>query len=481
MDVASFVMAVAHGEFKEAAKIERESNPILGICSLCHHPCEIACIRAKIDEPISIKRIRQFVANYVLNTEIKKPVPDEIANKDKVAIVGSGPAGLMAAYELAKKRYAVTIYEAEPISGGMLTWGIPSFVLDRKAVGAGIKYIQDLGVKIKNNVSLGKELTLDAIFRQGYKAIFLAIGLPENTQINIAGSNVKGIIYALPLLKEVNFGKRVSLGGKVVVIGGGNVAMQAARTAIRLGSIEVHLCCLESRGEMPSFSWEVKRAEEEGVKVHPSLAPREFIAREGKLVGVRFASVERIEFDGKGRIKPTIIEDSQQVIDVDNAIIAIGQRPNLSFVSGASGLSVDTDRGTIIVDPDTLATNMPGVFAGGDIVTGRGLVTEAMAVGREAALSIDRYLGAKEMEKCTVLQLIQIPREQILNFVPKRKRPLMPELPLDERESSFEVVELSPTEEVAVLEAKRCLNCSVCGNCLFYRSQICYRVAEHLF
>lgn len=480
MDIAGFVTAIAQGRFKDAIRIERESMPTPGICGwLCQHPCEEACIRQKIEAPIAVQSLRRFIADYELNVGMEKPAPVERTREEKVAIMGSGPAGLVAACDLARQGYGVTIYEASSMIGGMLTSAIPQFVLPREIVESGISYVQALGVEIENNSALGKELSLEDLFRRGYKSVFLALGTQGAVQLDIPGMHVGGVLNALPLLQDVNSGKKVEIKGRVVVIGGGNVAIQAARSAIRLGAAEVQLACLESREEMPAYRWEIERAEEEGVKIHPSFAPREVIGKEGRVVGISFSQVREIEFDVKGGIKPILVPGSEHVMDAEVMIVAIGQLPDLSFLAGAPGLDVD-ERGAITVAPDTLATSLPGVFAGGDIVSGRGTVMEAMAEGRKAALSIDGYLRGREVRKGVVAEAMEVSDDQIPRFVERRERQEAPKLPLVERIRSFKEVDLGFTEEMAINEAKRCLNCIMCGNCIFYRSQMCYEVASRL-
>lgn len=479
MDVPGYINAIAQGKFKEAMAIARESIPFPAVCGyVCHHPCEEECIRAKVEEPIAIRGLKRFAADEELKIGLEKPAPVE-KTREKVAIVGSGPAGVAAAYDLARQGYDVTVFEASAVVGGMLAVGIPEFVLPREVVRNEIEFIEALGVEIKTNATFGKDLTRDDLWQQGYKAMFLAIGAGESVKLDIPGIDLEGIIYALPFMEDVNLGKEVKPGAKVMVIGGGNVGIDSARAALRLGA-EVSLACLESRGEIPAFKWQIQRAEEEGVNIFPSLAPQRIVAKDGKIAGVNFLPVKSIGFDELGRIKPILAKGKQQFMEADGIIVAIGQSPSLSpILAGAKGLEV-SKRGTIAVDPDTMATNLPGVFAGGEATAFPGTVIEAMAAGKKAARAIDRYLRGVELKEAEVLETLEVAEQKIPKFVEQRKRQEMPLLPVKERARSFKGVELGFSQGAAVDEAKRCVLCFPCGNCISERSQMCYQRATAL-
>ncbi len=485
VNVPGYVIAISQGNFQKALDTIRESISLPAICGyVCHHPCEDACIRAEIDESVAIRSLKRFVADYELEGSLEKVAPAERTKGGKVAVVGSGPAGLTAAYDLVKQGYGVTVYEALPVAGGMLVIGIPEFVLPRRVIEAEIERIKDLGVEIKTNVRLGKDLSLDDIMRQGFKAVFLAIGMQESLKLRIPGLDLEGVFYALPFLREVNLSKGVKLEGKVIVIGGGNVAVDTARAAIRSGAAEVHLVCIESRQEMPAFKWEIESAEEEGVEIHCALMPQEIASENGRIAGINFADVKSIEVDDVGRLRPIPVEGSKHFMDADAAIIAIGQGLDSSFLKGAKEVALSR-KGTIEVAPTTLATSMPGVFAGGDAVSGIGTVIEAIAAGHRVAQSIDRYLkgeGLKEIHPVRAMAVMEeVEEERIPKFVERRDRQRMPRLSVAGRKSSFKEVELGFPRDAAINEAKRCLNCPVCGNCIFYRSQMCYDTAARLF
>ena len=481
MNIPGFVISIAQEEFDESYAIMRESNPFPGICGyVCHHPCEEVCSRAKLDEPISIKSLKRFVVDYKLSQGTEKVIPIK-ADKEKVAIIGSGPAGLTAAHDLAKQGYSVTVFEAMPVAGGMLATGIPEFVLPRKIPEAEIDYIKKLGVEIKTGVQIGKDLSLHDVMQQGFKAVFIAVGIQRSLKLNLPGLDLAPIHYALSFLQDVNLGKKVQLGSRVVVIGGGNVAIDTARAAIRLGASEVNLACLESREQMPAFTWEIESAEEEGIKIHCSRAPLEIVGKDGKVTGVNFAGVESIGFDKDGRIKPVLIEGSKYAIEADCVIIAIGQGLDQSILEGMKGLELNK-KGNIAADPDTLSTNLPGVFAGGDAVSGGTTVVDAIAAGHKAALSVDRYIRGEELKDAAKpKKVIEIEEEKLPRFTERRERARMPKLSTKERIGSFKGVELGFSREAALEEAKRCLNCPICGNCIFGQSQACIETIARLY
>jgi NADPH-dependent glutamate synthase beta subunit-like oxidoreductase len=401
--------------------------------------------------------------------------------REKVAIIGSGPAGLTCAQDLARKGYAVTVYEALPTIGGLLTAGIPEFCLPRKVSEAEIGYIKDLGIEIKTNVRIGKDLSIDNIMQQGFKAVFLAVGAWQSLKLNIPGLDLDQVFFALPFLQDVSIGRGVKLDSKVMVIGGGNVGVDAARTALRLGAKEVHLACLECREDMPAFKWEIENAEEEGVQIHCSLALQEIVGKDGKVAGVNFQGVESITIDDLGRIIPTLMEGSRTFMETNCVIIAIGQLLDPSVLDGIKGLELNAKR-NIAADPDTMATNLSGVFAGGDAVLGAGTVVEAIATGHRAASSIDKYLSGKDLKEVKVpREVVDVEDEQLPMFVERRERSKMPRASVKERvSSSKEIVDRGFSREAAINEAKRCLSCPVCGTCIYYRSQMCHETALRL-
>ena len=485
-DVPSYIIAISQGKFKEALAVIRETNPFPSICGrVCHHPCEAECNRALVDEPIAIEWLKRFVADWGLKNG-KKPAPVRRTKKEKVAVIGSGPAGLTAAYDLVRQGYGVSVYEASPIAGGMLTVGIPNFILPREIVEAEIDYIRALGVDIKTNICVGNGLSLDDLWKKGVNAILLASGAQKSVQLPIPDTEVENVYYALPLLRKVNMGERVAFGGRVVVIGGGNVAIDVARTALRLGADEVHIACLEARSDMPAFSWEIEAAEKEGVKIHTSLAPQKFTAtrRDGKKsIAIDFKRVASTDVDGEGRISWMLMEGvgSEYTMGADSVVVAIGQAADPSYAKGGQ-VKLD-GRGTFAVDPDTLATNVPDIFAAGDAVTMGGTVTEAIAMGHRAAISIQRYLQGQHLRgngAVAAKEILKIDPEMTSPWLTRKARWGMPSLQPSDAVRTFSEVNLGYTEMEAIEEAKRCLNCRMCANCIYGRSQICFETGSRL-
>jgi len=471
MDMEGYIRAIAEGKFKEALDITREVTAFPATLGrVCHHPCEEKCKRDMIEEPVAIRELKRFAADYELRNMAEKPTPYPRAREEKVAIIGSGPAGLTAALDLVKQGYGVTVFEASPVAGGMLAKTIPDFMLPKEIVEIEVGRIAQLGVEIKTNTPVGKDLTLDDLWKQGYKAIFLATGMPGSLSLKITGVDLVGVHTALPILESAKLGERVELGEKVTVIGGGNVAIDVARTVLRWGVKEVNVTCLESRAEMPAFEWEILRAVDEGVKIHCSLAPQRFRAGDGKKVaGVDFKRVEATWLDTEGRIRWSLREGpgAEYSMDTDSVIIAIGQATNLSYL-GDSGLDI-SNRGTISVDPYTLATNRPGIFAGGDVVKGAGTVVESIAHGHEAAISIDRYLNGKDIKEgrgAEAVRRVVTGEDKTPRVMSPRERQAVFTLPVGRRIRSFEEVELGFTEEEAIAEAERCLKCKTCDLCI---------------
>jgi len=477
-DVPSYVMAIAQGKFREALDVIREVNPFPSVCGrVCHHPCEEVCNRGRVDRPIAIQWLKRKVADMGLEDT---PTPVERRRQERVAIVGSGPAGLTAAYDLVRTGYGVTVYESLPVPGGMLTVGIPEFILPRNVALSEIDYIRKLGVNIRSKMTLGQDFTLDDLWSTGYKAILLALGCQKGVALSIPGANLEGVQLALPLLRKVRLGEPVSLEGRVVIVGGGNVAMDAARTALRLGAGEVHLACLEALKDIPAFPWEVEATTREKVRFHNSLAPQEFKSKDGRRIsGIDFKRVASTLVDDKGRISWTLQQGpgSDFSMEADEVIIAIGQSPE---IPQGDGLKL-TEQALVAVDPDKLATSIPGVFAAGDIVQGAGTVIEAIAEGHRAAAVIDSYLsGTEAPAKNARREVVELDPKLAPRFFQKRERWSMPALPTQDAVRCFDEVYLGYTDWAAVQEARRCLNCRSCVNCVFERGQLCLETARRL-
>ncbi|MCK5434716.1 MAG: NADH-quinone oxidoreductase subunit NuoF [Dehalococcoidales bacterium] len=462
VDAVGYIALIAEGRFEEALNLIRQRNPLPGVCGqVCNHPCEVKCKRGDIDEPIAIASLKRFVADYERGLGIETKVAVGQPKYEKVAIVGSGPAGLTSAFHLAKQGYKVTIFEVLPVAGGMLVTGIPEYRLPREVVHRDIEFITSLGVEIKTNTPIGKDLSIDGLLEQGYKAIFIAIGAHKGQRLGIPGDDLEGVFDGVSFLRDMNLGKNLRLKGKVVVIGGGNVAIDAARSALRLGAEEVSIVYRRSRQEMPANMEEIAEAEYEGVKIVYLAAPTGLLGKNGKVKSMECIRMELGEYDASGRRRPIAIEGSEFSMELDTVITAIGQTPDLSFLPPDNGLEI-TKRQTFVVDPVTMVTSRPGIFAGGDVVTGPATVIEAIAAGERAAISIHRYLRGKDMNEDRLRPpetRVEIPRA--VETPEEKERVRMPTLPLKRRLNGFEEINLGYSTEMAVEEAKRCLRCDL--------------------
>jgi len=462
-EACSYVALIAQGKFKEALEVNRWVNPLPSVCGrVCHRPCETRCRAGEVAEPIAIRHLKRFVSDYE-RTNGGKPAFKPIAKKyEKVAIVGSGPAGLMAGWGLAKRGYDVTIFEAESVPGGMLSWGIPEYRLPKDILNSEIEAIKQIGVTIKTKTPIGKDLTIDDLFSRGYKAIFIATGAPVNLKLDIPGEDVEGVIDPIEFLKKYNLQKEAKIGKKVAVVGGGNTAIDAARTAWRLGA-DVTILYRRTRPEMPANKEEIEEALEEGVKIEFLTLPIEAHSENGKLKKIKCARMTLSDFDKSGRRRPVPIEGSEFEMGIDTLIPAIGQQPDLGFLNGNSKLSISKWK-TLEIDPETMATNVPGIFAGGDVVSGPATVLEAMQAGKTATESIHRYLRGESLQReyrPTEPKLEVPPIDLTPEEAAELERPEMPVLPLKDRIGNFMEVELGFSKELAVKEAKRCLRCDL--------------------
>ena len=465
VNIQAYISLISQGRFKEALEVIRRSIPFPAVCGrVCFSPCEDACSRSNVDAPVSIRLLKRLVSDteFALEKEIRaERMPKN--KEEAVAVVGSGPAGLTAAYELVKMGYPVTVFESHPKLGGMLRHCIPRYRLPEEVLDAEINHIIDSGVEIRTNTAIGKDLSFEEIWEKGYKAAFIAVGAIRSRSMGIEGEDLEGVFHATELLSDVRTGKRSHLGGRVAVIGGGNVAIDAARTAIRLASSVVTLIYRRSREEMPAHHQEVEEAELEGVKFQLLSNPTRIVGEGGRVEAIECISMRLGEPDESGRRRPIPIEGSEHLLPVDVVIIAIGETPDLSFLPEEVNVS---PRNIIEVDPITLQTSMSGVFAGGDVVTGPASVIDAIAAGKRAATVIDMYLRGVDISTWREKEIEEktwVTEGKIIEKKPSQ-RPAY--LPLAERLNNFNEVELGLDKATGIAEAYRCLHCGPCAECL---------------
>jgi NADPH-dependent glutamate synthase beta subunit-like oxidoreductase/NAD-dependent dihydropyrimidine dehydrogenase PreA subunit len=382
ISVQGYVALIAQGKFAEALALIRQENPLPFVCGyVCTHPCEGVCRRGEIEEPIAIRDLKRFVAHYEAETgPVLLPAPAEM-KAQRVAVVGSGPAGLTCAYYLARQGYAVTIFEALPKAGGMLTVGIPNYRLPQRVIDREIEAIRSLGVAIELNTPIGPERTLEQLKAEGYEAVFTAIGAHQGLRLGLEGEDLDGVLAGVDLLRKSALGEPVAVGRRVAVVGGGNVAIDAVRTALRLGAEEALVLYRRTREEMPAYAEEIEEALEEGVEIRYLTAPVRLVGDEkGKLKAVECLRMELGEPDESGRRKPVPVAGSEFQVPVDTLITAISQQPDVGKLQVPAALGVSR-RGTLQVNPLTLQSDIPWIFAGGDAVLGPQTVIEAIAQG----------------------------------------------------------------------------------------------------
>ena len=393
-NVQGYVSLAARGKFKEALQLIKETSPFPSVCGrACPHPCESDCNREQIDEPLAVRAIERFLADQDRLGENPYVPKIKEAREEKIAIIGSGPAGLTAAYFLARDGYKVTVFEKLSVAGGMMAVGIPEFRLPKDVLSAEIRLIQDMGVEIQTRVTFGSDITLETLKQNGYQAFFVATGLHRNRALNIENEDMDGVLRGLDFLRDVSLGNPVSVGKRVIVVGGGNVAIDVALTSIRKGAEEVSLVCLEQRDEMPAWRDEIQMALEEGVEIINCFGPSKFSEKNGKLSGIECKRCTCV-FDEDGCFNPQYDGTDLSKLEGDTVIVAIGNTPNPLIPSTTPDLELGR-KGTIKADPETGQTSKPRVFAGGDIVTGSATVIEAMGAGKRAARAIHKMLTGR--------------------------------------------------------------------------------------
>lgn len=487
-EAGKYVTLIAQGKFREAYAVARRPNPLASICGrICAAPCESACRRGEIDAPVSIRALKRFVTeqfgvesmvDFATLSEIYGQRPDRYP--EKVAVIGSGPAGLACAHDLALLGYPVTIFEAAPVAGGMLRLGVPEYRLPRALIQLEVNAILSLGVELKTGVRVGTDVTISELRRQGYAAVFLGVGAMKSRNLAIPGLDLPGVLRGIDYLLDVNLGKKVEMGKRVLVIGGGNVAVDVARTAarggesanlqrnlsivqamdvarsaVRFGARDVTICSLESESEMPAAREEIEEARREGIHFLYRVGPNRVVG-DGSVSGLEFLRVSRV-FDENGRFSPTFIERSEITQPADTVIIAIGQTGDFSFIREED--KVETRAGRIVIDPDTLATTAPGIYAGGDAAFGPRIAINAVADGKKAAQSIDEFLrGVRRSVSGQSIEIVvehDWEREYDYESIPRQNPPMRP---LMRRVGIAEVEECFPVH-TARREASRCLRC----------------------
>lgn len=532
-NAGAYVRAVAEGEYRRGYEIAHAPNPWTSVCGrICAHPCEDRCRRGKLDEPISIRALkrtlteRHGVENTVSGAAPEEPIPLDVAVRvngqpARIAVVGAGPAGLACAHDLAFLGYSVTVFDGATAAGGMLYQGVPEYRLPRDIIRAEVERVLRMGVELQLEWRLGRDFTIADLRRNGFRAVFLALGASRGRDLNIPGKDLDGVINGVEFLLNANLGYHVKLGARVVVVGGGNVAVDvartalryaaseaplampeqaealltswgydntlidAARTALRLGARQVSMVSLERRHEMPASPEEIAGADEEGIQLLPGRGPKAVLGRDGKVVGLETVDVTSV-FDADGRFNPTFAPDSERRLDCDTIILSIGQTPDLQSLAGDPEIET-TPRGLVKVDPKTLATTSPGVFCGGDLAFGPRIVIDAAADGKRGALAIHRWLGGQRLDRSPLrFRRLSLRRwAERYDRIPRQPVPCVPV----QRRSGFREIEEGYSEAQARREGERCLWCNVspifdsekcilCGGCVDICPENCLKLVS---
>jgi len=484
-DIEGYMYLVAREKFKQAWELIMEENPLPAVCGrVCYHPCEACCNRGEFDQPLAINAIERVVGDYGLEFDARK-LKIGSPRKERVAVVGSGPAGLTCAYHLARLGYNVTLFEALPQAGGVLRIGIPKYRLPKDVLDKEINRILSLGVELRDNVKVGRDIPWEDMKR--FDAVFIAIGVHQSRKLNIPGEDLKGVISGLEFLRAINMGGEVEIGERVAVIGGGNTAMDAARSVLRLGRNPTVLY-RRTRAEMPAIEEEIEETLKEGIEINYLVSPVRILGENGRVRKLECVRMRLGQPDQSGRRRPIPIEGSNFIIEVDTVITAVGEIAQTSFMP--EGLEIQNG---VIKTDEKGATNLQGFFAGGDIIDQPHTVVHAIGSGKRAAMAIDCYLRGESleerMEKIKVghkgslavrrylgedeqdnLQVVHI--EDInLDYFEKSQRQRVPQLSPKERVKGFDEVNIGFSRGTAIKEAQRCFNCGVCNmcdNCLIF-------------
>jgi NADPH-dependent glutamate synthase beta subunit-like oxidoreductase len=469
IDIPTYLTLIAKGEDARAIEVIRRDNPFPWVCGLiCTRPCEMMCVRSRIDTPVSIKFLKAFAAERAMSEGAYRNPEKKPFNGKKVCVIGAGPGGLTAAYYLALMGYGVRVIEALPVSGGMMMIGIPRYRLPREVIDREVAMIEDLGVEISYNTRFGTDITYEDLKAEGFEAFFIAIGAHRSLDLGIQGEKeFPKALEAIGFLKDVALGDHHAPGKQVVVIGGGNVAIDAARTSLRLGAGKVTIAYRRSEDQMPADIEEVEQAMEEGIEFSFLTIPKEILGSEGRITGLDCIKAELIQKEGSDRLMPVPIPGGDFILEADAVISAIGQYVDDKGMEAFDRMNWSR-RGTIEVSHASMETAMPGVFAAGDAVSGPATVIEAIGGGKRAADAIDRYFNhipQPRMPKIPVRHHREPPVEMTAARKMTLKRPVMPMLNVDRRRTTFQQVELGYDEESVRKEAGRCLRCDICRRC----------------
>jgi NADH-quinone oxidoreductase subunit F len=467
IDVPNYVAAIAEGDYEKAVDIIRERNPFPAVCGrICIHPCEFKCRRGELDAPVAIRSLKRFASEWFFKNRGPKRKPYPVTKKEKIAVVGAGPAGLTCAYFLSKMGYQTRVFEAQAIGGGMLGIAVPEFRLPRQVIEDEIEFIKNCGVEISYNSPIDVNHTVNDLLAEGYSAVFIAPGAQASIRTGIPGEDetLVGLYYGLRFLSYVRTGGNIQLTGKVLVIGGGNVAIDAARTALRVGASDVQIFYRRTREEMPAWQKDVEEALEEGIVLNFHWAPKQILQKDRKITGMEFIR-SRTVYDDDGRARLSVDEKTIQTVDADAVIIAIGQAPDASFLSRDSQIERSL-WGSLEVDKNKLSTNIPGIFSGGDFITGPSTVIQAIASGRRAAIAIDKYLQGDQSRVEIFDEKTETPLAAGLALEDEAGKDQQRvgvdfEHPQDRIKDFREVEKGYAFNEDAAREAKRCLRCDL--------------------
>jgi NADH-quinone oxidoreductase subunit F len=485
-EVPVYVSLIAKKKYADALETIKKDNPFASVLSrICHHPCENKCKAGEGGDPVAIRDLKRFVTDYGINNNLcATTTPVERTNGIKIAIIGSGPAGLTCGFYLTKKGYEVTVFEKESVIGGMLALGIPEYRLPKEILEADLNYVRSAGMEIRINSALGENYTLDSLFDQGYKAVFLATGSHKSLKLDIPGEEIEGVIPGMQILSALNRGEKIKIGEKVGIVGGGNTAVDTARRVLRTGTSEsvsvfdaarsalrttkpesVTIFYRRTIEEIPAYKEEVEGARDEGIKIEFLTSPKRIFTDNGKLKACEFIRMKPGDIDESGRRRPVPVEGSEFTVELDTLIVSIGESTDISFLKN-EGLEF-SKWDTILVDPETYVTKRPGVFAGGDVVTGPNTVVDAVASGKIASESIDQFLSGKEIKReykitrpSKYIKPIEFSDDELDELL-SAKRIKMTLLSPEKRKYNLMEVNQGLSEEQAIKEAKRCLRCDL--------------------